>query len=95
MVTEFNNELALKGCPFRYEYDEYGTSGNSQIKITLPSMNSVDSFTINPTRDFFDWMGLWFKNKGIELSCNADGSLSFFGIERRNYNGMVSKNRVK
>lgn len=25
MVTEFNNELALKGCPFRYEYDEYGT----------------------------------------------------------------------
>ena len=28
-----------------------------------------------PTRDFFDWMELWFKNKGIELSCNADGSI--------------------
>ena len=75
MVTEFNNELALKGCPFRYEYDEYGISGNSQIKITLPSMSSVASFTVNPTRDFFDWMELWFKNKGIELSCNADGSI--------------------
>lgn len=68
MVTEFNNELALKGCPFRYEYDEYGASGNSQIKITLPSMSSVDSFTINPTRDFFDWMELWFKNKEIEIN---------------------------
>jgi hypothetical protein len=31
-------------------------------------MNSVDSFTINPTRDFFDWMELWFKNKGIEIN---------------------------
>lgn len=38
-------------------------------------MSSVDSFIINPTRDFFDWMELWFKNKGIELSCNADGSI--------------------
>lgn len=75
MVMELNDELATKGCSFRYEYDEYGASGNPQIKITLPSMSNVDSFTINPTKEFFNWMESWFKNKGIELSCNADGSI--------------------
>lgn len=75
MVIELNDELRVKGCPFKYEYDSYGTSGNPQIKIALPSMNSVSSFIINPTRDFFDWMELWFKNKGIELSYNNDGSI--------------------
>ena len=75
MVVELNQELSRKGCPFRYEYDAYGASWNSQIKIALPNMNCVSSFIINPTRDFFDWLELWFKMKGIELSCNADGSI--------------------
>jgi hypothetical protein len=75
MVMELNNELAVKGCPFRYEYDEAGCSGNTHIKVTLSSMSCIDSFIINPTREFFDWLELWFKVKGIELSYNNDGSI--------------------
>lgn len=75
MVIELNKELSNKGCPFRYEYDEVGYTGNPHIKITLPSMEGVDSFNINPTKLFFDWLELWFKDKGIELSYNNDGSI--------------------
>lgn len=75
MVMELNNELVNKGCPFRYEYDPAEHSGNPHMIITLPSMNCVSSFIINPTREFFDWLELWFKEKGIELSCNNDGSI--------------------
>ena len=75
MVIELNIELANKGCSFRYEFDEDGFTGNPHIKITPPSMNYVSSFIINPTREFFNWLELWFKTKGIELSYNNDGSI--------------------
>ena len=75
MVMELNNELANKGCPFRYEYDEVECSSNPHMRITLPSMSCVNSFIINPTREFFDWLEVWFKVKGIELGCNNDGSI--------------------
>lgn len=75
MVMELNNELANKGCPFRYEYNEAGYSGNPHMKITLPSMSCVNSFIINQTKEFFNWLQLWFEVKGIELSCNNDGSI--------------------
>ena len=38
-------------------------------------MNGVDSFIINPTKDFFNWLELWFKTKGIELNYNNDRSI--------------------
>lgn len=75
MVIELNKELANKGCPFRYEYDEVGFTGNPHMKISLPSMKGVDSFIINPTKEFSDWLELWFKDKGVELSHNNDGSI--------------------
>lgn len=75
MTMELNNELAQKGCPFRYEYSDATYSGNPQIKITLPSMSCVSSFIINPTREFFNWLELWFKVRGIELGHNNDGSI--------------------
>ena len=75
MVVELNNELANKGYPFRYEYSKIADSGNPHIKITLPNMNGVDSFIINPTKDFFNWLELWFKTKGIELNYNNDRSI--------------------
>lgn len=75
MVMELNNELINKGCPFRYEYENNTTSGNPHIKITLPSMNYVSSFIINPEREFFDWLKLWFKIRGIELYFNNDGMI--------------------
>lgn len=73
MVVELNNELAVKGCPFRYEYIK--GYPNPSIEINLPSMNCVDSFIINPTKEFFDWLKTWFKAKGIELNCNNTGSV--------------------
>lgn len=77
MVIELNNELAVKGCPFRYEYEgatEY--SRIPQMEIALPNMNCVSSCIINVTRDFLEWLELWFKTKyGIELTCNNDGSI--------------------
>jgi len=75
MVIELNNELKDMGCPFRYEYDENGYTGNPHMKITLPNMTYVDSFIINPSREYFNWLKLWFKHKGIDLSCNNDGSI--------------------
>lgn len=41
MVMELNNELAVKGCPFRYEYEggnrifTYSTYGNCIAKYEL------------------------------------------------------------
>ena len=75
IVMELNNELVNKGCPFRFEYVEAKYFGNPHMKITLPSMSCVDSFIINPTEEFFDWLVLWFQAKGIELSYNNDGSI--------------------
>ena len=75
MIVELNNELVNKGCSFRYEYDEAGYSGNPHMKIVLPSMNYVNSFYINVTMEFFDWLMLWFNVKGIELSYNNDRSI--------------------
>lgn len=75
IVMELNNELAVKGCPFRYKFIDDGLV-NSSIEITLPSMRCVESFIINPKREFFDWLKLWFKTiHGIEINCNNDGSI--------------------
>lgn len=83
IVMELNNELSIKGCPFRYKFSD-DTIANS-MEITLWSMNCVDNFIINPTKDFFNWLQLWFKTKyGIELTSNNTGSIlwsSDFGLE--------------
>lgn len=74
MVMELNNELAVKDRPFRYKYidEEY----IPKIEITLPNMNCVDSFIINVSTEFFNWLNLWFKTKyDIELNCNNTGSI--------------------
>ena len=74
MVMELNNELAFKGCPFRYEYE--GATEIPHMEIALPNMNCVSSYIINVTKDFLEWLELWFKTKyGIELICNNDGSI--------------------
>lgn len=75
MVYQLNNHLKSKGYPFRYKYDESLISGNPHIQITLESTLGVDSFIINPTKEFFEWLEGWFMQYGIELSCNNDGSI--------------------
>ena len=75
MVVDLNERLAILGCPFRYKYDEQGCLGNPEIHITLLSTTMVQSFIVNPTEEFFDWLEAWFKTKGIELGCNNDRSI--------------------
>ena len=74
IVMELNNELYIKGCPFRYKFSDDMIV--SSMEITLSSMSCVDSFIINPTREFFEWLKLWFKTKyDIELISNNTGSI--------------------
>lgn len=74
MVMELNNELAVKGCPFRYKLQFMGNEFTS-VMITLPNMNCVDSFVINVTEEFYEWLDMWFKTKyNIELNYNNTGS---------------------
>lgn len=74
MVMELNNELSVKGCPFRYKYQHDNLIPS--MKLIFPNMNYVDSCIINVTKDFLDWIRLWFKTKyEIELSCNNDASV--------------------
>lgn len=77
MVIELNNELVVKGCPFRYEYEgETEYSRIPHMEIALPNMNCVSSYIINVTKDFLEWLDIWFKTKyGIELTYNNDGSI--------------------
>jgi hypothetical protein len=75
MTMELNNELAVKGCPFRYKYEEVAYSNNPHIEIILPSMHGVSSFIINPTKGFFTWIKHWFGMRGIEISFNNTGSI--------------------
>lgn len=75
MVVELNTELAIMGCSFRYRYDEAGYSGNPHIEIALPSMNFINYVSIHPKNEFFDWLKMWFRMKGIELSSNNDRSI--------------------
>lgn len=71
MVVELNKELANKHCSFRFNFQgENEYSCNTQMEITLPSLKYVNSFIINPNEEFYDWLELWFKLKGIELSYN-------------------------
>ncbi len=73
MVVELNSELSIMGCPFRYKFNE--KKANTTISITLPNMNYVDSYTINVTKEFLEWLKMWFKVKqGIEISCNNTGT---------------------
>ena len=74
MVMNLNIELAIKGCPFRYKFVDDMII--SSMEIILPSMNCVDSFIVNPTKEFFDFLELWFKEKyKMELNCNNTGSV--------------------
>ena len=56
MVYTLNEELEYRGYPFCYKYDDSIIKGNPCIKISLPRMKGVHSFTINLTEEFFDWL---------------------------------------
>ena len=83
LVMELNMELAAKGCPFRYEYRNYPPTPD--MRITLTSMNGVDSFIINVTSEFFEWLEMWLKLKlpGFKPKCNNTGNIIWVVREER------------
>ena len=68
MVDELNRELGNMGCAFRYEF--FNDVHNPTIKITLLNTKHIDSFIVNITDEFYEWLSFWFGAKGIQLSCN-------------------------
>lgn len=75
MVIELNDELAVKSCPFRYKYKSIG-NGHVGMEFALPNMNCVDNFIINVTKEFIEWLKLWFKTKyNIELMRNSTANI--------------------
>ena len=50
MILELNNDLSNNECPFRYKLDNFDSTIMT-IKISLPSMNGVDSFIINTSQE--------------------------------------------
>ena len=75
LVNELNNELAAKGCVFRYKFEIYDCTKHPQLHLVLVNSTYVESFIINPTKEYFDWLILWFKIRGITISGNNDGTI--------------------
>lgn len=77
MVEELNNELAVRGYPFRYNYHEYAEHDSiPDMQVTLSNMKGVSSCTIKVTDDFLKRLELWFRTRyGIDLTCLNDRSV--------------------
>lgn len=74
MIVEFNEELAKKNCVFRYEFDD-SELAIPCAKMTLVNLNYVNSFIVNLSNEFFDWLVQWFEAKGIKIMFNNDRSI--------------------
>ena len=68
MLDELNKELENMNLSFRYKFNDYGL--NPSITITPINMSCIDSFILNVTNEFYAWLEVWFKNRGIELIHN-------------------------
>lgn len=76
MVVQLNTEIAMMGCPFRYNFMNEGHAAiNPHIQLVLASMTNVLCFTVYPTDEFIKWLYSWFALRGVELSCNNDRSI--------------------
>lgn len=77
MVEELNNELAVRGYPFRYNYHEDAEHDSiPDMQVTLPNMKGVSSCTIKVTDDFLKRLELWFRTRyGIDLTYLNDRSV--------------------
>lgn len=75
MVNEFNSMLKTLNCVFKLELNEKISPNNPTYEIKLVNPRFVDSFIINPTKDFFKILNEFFEEKGIELSYNNTGSI--------------------
>lgn len=83
MVERLNKEVAERGCPFRFEYRSDKKVPIPGFNVVLPNMNCLNSYTLNLSGDFINWLSLWFKNNyDIVLHCNNTGS-TFWA---KNYN---------
>lgn len=61
MVERLNKEVAERGCSFRFEYQSDKKVPIPGFYVVLPSMNCINSYTLNLSEDFINWLSLWFK----------------------------------
>lgn len=68
MVNKLNRELVTMGCTFRYKIAE--DESNPSIKIVPMNDAYIDSYIINLTREFYDYLDSFFEAYGIKLRYN-------------------------
>ena len=69
MVHEFNSILSSDGAVFRIELQN-GTLNNPIATIVTANDKYIESYIINPSREFYSLLDDFFKEKGIELTYN-------------------------
>ena len=69
MVHEFNSILCSDGAVFRIWLKD-GTYGNPSAEIVPANNKYIDSYIINPTKEFYSLLEDFFEEKGIELTYN-------------------------
>ena len=74
MVTVFNMELNNMGCSFKLELFD-NECKNPMCRIVPKSKMFLDSFILNPTKEFFRYLDSWFAEREIELQHNNDGTI--------------------
>jgi hypothetical protein len=71
MLNEFNDAMKVNGSIIRLKFSK---SMSHVVDIVPNSMCFIDSFIINPDKQFYKMMEEYFKEKGIEkLSYNNTG----------------------
>lgn len=72
MVLEFNRQLEKENCSFKLEYSD---SVQPSFSIVVSNNRYVESYIINPTKEFRRTIESFFLEKGIRLNSNNTGSI--------------------
>lgn len=74
MTEELNLLLLNMGCSFNLKYINNGRIG-TVIEIQPVNNKFLDSWILNPSDDFFDFIKAFFKKYDIEITCNNTGHI--------------------
>ncbi len=72
MVLEFNKELREENCCFELDFSD---TVQPSCEIVILNNRYVESYIINPTKEFRRKIEKFFFEKGIKLSSNNAGSI--------------------
>lgn len=78
MVNELNSKLEENGSVVIFEFKDDGPhSLNPMIKLRLKNMTFVESFVLNMTKEFYNYVGNFFAKYNIELDYNNTYSVAW------------------